>query len=383
MDFEWSQEDRDYRAELRAFLEQTLPENWEEISTEGPGGDAQVAFSEGFCGELADRGWLTQHWPAEYGGRDATPWRHAVVGEEMWERNEPRGPRYMTVNWVGPAIMKFGTEEQKQLHLTKISRGEVVWAQGFSEPEAGSDLAALRTRATLSEDGEHYIVDGSKIWTSYVNHAHYCFLVVRTDPESKGRRGTSVLLVPLDLPGIELREIPAILGKKYFHELFFRNVRVPVSCRLGPENDGWSVAMYALAYERVGAAHYTRAGRTLDAIAAEAKRKGLLSDPGVLERLGEARAGIEAARLLTWDVIDTRAKEKPPGMNTNLARVAGTWAVRAVAELALEIFGAEGLEYGSFADSYYRLGLWAGLASGSTEVQLNLIASRHLGLPRE
>jgi alkylation response protein AidB-like acyl-CoA dehydrogenase len=381
MEFDWSAEDRAFREELRAFLAEMLPANWQEMTREGPGGAAQVAFSEGFCAEMARRGWLTQHWPAEFGGRDASAWRHAVVGEEMWGNGEPRGPRYMTVNWVGPAIMEFGTPEQKQLHLTKISRGESVWCQGFSEPEAGSDLAALRTQAL--RDGDDYVINGSKIWTSYVDHADYCFLVARTDPASRGRRGISVLLVPIDTPGIELREIKGLLGKKYFHEVFFTDCRVPTSCRLGPENDGWTVVTRALAYERVGAAHYQRAQWTLDATARRAGELGLLEDPAVLERLGAAQAVIDVARLHTYKVIDEREKQAPPGPQTNLARVAGTWAVRTVAELTFELFGYEGLGYGSFADSYFRLGMWAGTASGTTEVQLNLIASRHLGLPRE
>ena len=146
MEFGWSEDDLAFRAELRAFLDAALPADWDEIAKGGPGSDEQVAFSRHFCAALAERGWLTQHWPAEYGGRDAPPWRHAIVGEEMWARGEPRGPQYMNVNWIGPAIMRFGSEEQKQLHLPPIARGDSFWCQGFSEPEAGSDLVALRTR---------------------------------------------------------------------------------------------------------------------------------------------------------------------------------------------------------------------------------------------
>lgn len=381
MEFDWSAEDCAYREELQAFLHEMLPPDWDRMTREGPGGADQVAFSETLCSAMADRGWFTQHWPSEYGGNDASAWRHAVVGEEMWANGEPRGPRYMTVNWVGPAIMQYGTEEQKQLHLSRISRGDVVWCQGFSEPEAGSDLAALRTLAI--RDGDDYVINGSKIWTSYVDHAHFCFLVVRTDPASRGRQGISVLLVPMDAPGIELREISGLLGKKYFHEVFFDDCRVPTSCLLGPEDEGWSVVIRALAFERVGAAHYQRAQRTLDAAAERARALGLLDDSSVLERLGAAQAVVDVARLHTYKVIDEREKDAPPGPSTNLARVAGTWAVRTVAELTFELFGFEGLEYGSFSDSYFRLGMWAGTASGTTEVQLNLIASRHLGLPRE
>jgi alkylation response protein AidB-like acyl-CoA dehydrogenase len=287
----------------------------------------------------------------------------------------------MNVNWIGPAIMRVGSEDQQREHLARISRGDVLWCQGFSEPEAGSDLAALRTLAL--RDGDVYVVNGSKIWTSYVNHAEFCFLLVRTDPASRRQQGLSVLLVPMDLPGIEVREIPAVVGERYFHEVFFTDVRVPLACRLGPEGEGWSVVSYALQYERVGAARYARAALTLDRLAAEARRRGRLADPGWLERLGEAWALVEAARLLTYRVIDQRAHGLPPSADSNVARVAGTRAEQAVADLALELLGAESLAYGSFGDAQFRSAMTAGVAVGATEVQLNLIASRVLGLPRE
>jgi alkylation response protein AidB-like acyl-CoA dehydrogenase len=256
-----------------------------------------------------------------------------------------------------------------------------LWSQGFSEPEAGSDLVSLRTLAI--RDGDDYVVNGSKIWTSYVNHAQYCFLLVRTDPESKRHKGISILLCPTDLAGIEIREIPSVVGERYFHEVFFTDVRVPASCLLGPENEGWGVVAHALQYERVGAARYARAALTLDELAKLAEQRGQLEDPTVLEKLGEARALCEASRLLTYRVIDLRAHGSPPTADTNVARVAGTMAERAVSELALELFGAEALEYGHFAESHFRLAMTAGVAVGTTEINLNLVASRFLGLPRE
>jgi alkylation response protein AidB-like acyl-CoA dehydrogenase len=381
VDFEWSEDDARFREALRAFLDAELPPDWEELSRHGPGSDVQAAFSRSFCARLAERGWLTQSWPRAYGGADATPWRHAILSEEMWGRGEPRGSQYMNVNWIGPAIMKYGSEEQKRHHLGRIARGDVLWCQGFSEPEAGSDLVALRTLAL--RDGDHYVVNGSKIWTSYVNGAELCFLLVRTDPESRRHQGISVLLAPMEAPGIEVREILSVVGERYFHELFFANARIPVSCRLGPEGQGWDVVSYALAYERVGAMRYARAGRTLDAIAAHAGARGLLDDPAVQEKLGAARAAVEAARLLSYRVIDLRARGAAPSADTQLARVAGTLCENAVSELALEIFGPDALEYGHFADAYFRLAMTAGVAVGTTEIHLNLIASRWLDLPRE
>jgi alkylation response protein AidB-like acyl-CoA dehydrogenase len=277
--------------------------------------------------------------------------------------------------------MRYGTEEQKAQHLPPISRGEVLWCQGFSEPEAGSDLVALRTAAL--RDGDDYVVNGSKVWTSYSNHADFIILLVRTDPSSKKHHGISVLLVPMDTPGIEVREIPSVVGDRYFHEVFFTDVRVPLSTRLGPENQGWDVVTYALQLERTGAARYARAARTLDRLVELARARGLLEDPLVVDRLAEARTECEAARMLTYRVIDQRAHDLPPMTDTQIARVANATADYRVGELAVEILGSEALEYGSFADSNFRLAMTAGVAVGATEVQLNLIAARHLGLPRE
>jgi len=381
LEFDWSQDDIQHRKDIREFLAQELPDNWEEISQHGPGGDSQAAFSRHFCGRMAQKGWLTQHWPSEYGGRDCEPWRHSIVGEELWAIGEPRGSQYMNVNWIGPAIMNYGSEGQKQLHLPKISAGEVMWCQGFSEPEAGSDLVALRTRA--EKVGDSYVINGSKIWTSYCNHADFIFLLVRTDGDSKRHKGISVLLVPMDTPGIEIREIPSVVGERYFHEVFFTDVTVPVDVLLGEENQGWTVVNFALQFERIGAARYARAAVTLDKLAEVAAERGLLADPIIVDRLGEARALCEAARVLVYKVIDLRAKNRPPTADTQLARVLSTTCDNAIGRLALELFGPESREYGSFADSNFRLAMTAGVAVGATEVQLNLIASRFLELPKE
>jgi alkylation response protein AidB-like acyl-CoA dehydrogenase len=187
----------------------------------------------------------------------------------------------------------------------------------------------------------------------------------------------------MDLSGIEVREIPSVVGERYFFEVFFTDVRVPVACRLGPEHAGWDVVTWSLAHERVGAARYARAAHTLGALAEWARERGLLADARLRERLGEALALCEAARLLVYRVIDLRAKGSPPSADTNVARVAGTAAERAVAELALEVCGPEALEHGHFAEAHHRLALTAGVAVGTTEINLNLVAARFLGLPRE
>jgi alkylation response protein AidB-like acyl-CoA dehydrogenase len=381
VEFSWSDEERALREALRAFLAEALPADWDARAQGGPGGDAVVRFARTLCPALAARGWLVPHWPAAWGGQDAPAWRHWIVGEELWACGEPRGPQYMNVNWIGPTILRFGSEAQRRTHLPPIAAGVAFWCQGFSEPEAGSDLAALRTRAV--RDGDHYVVDGSKLWTSYANHAGHCFLLARCDPGSQRQRGLVVLLVPMDLPGIEVREVPSLVGERYFHEVSFAGVRVPVACRLGEEGQGWEVITWALQYERIGAARYARAARTLDALAARAAAEGRLDDPTLLERLGEARALCEAARVLAYRVIDGRARGLPPTADSNLARLAGTEAERVVAELAFELEGPAALANGSFADAQMRMAMTAGVAVGASEIQLNLVAQRLLGLPRE
>jgi alkylation response protein AidB-like acyl-CoA dehydrogenase len=379
VDFGWSDEEVAFRKELRQFLDTELPEWWGVSATtlESP---EHLALSKEFAGKLAARGWLTPHWPAAYGGRDASAWQHLILGEEMWARGEPRGPQYMNVNWIGPAIIAYGTDEQKREHLPRMARGEVLWCQGFSEPDAGSDLAALRTRA--DRVGDEYLVNGRKIWTSYANVADVCFLLVRTDPASERNRGISILLVPTGTPGFEVRAIDAVVGPHAFHELVFTDMRVPQSCRLGPENEGWEIIRYALAYERVGAPRYARTALVLDEVAARAGARGIGADPSVCERLARARALCEAARVLAYRVIDERARGLAPSATAYVARAAMVQAERAVAESAMDVLGAEALQEGSLADTQFRGSLAAGLAAGSYEVQLNLVARLLLGLPK-
>ncbi|HTO40251.1 MAG TPA: acyl-CoA dehydrogenase family protein, partial [Rhizomicrobium sp.] len=268
MDFSWSGDDITYRNAVRAFLSNALPSGWSGYNKSDL--KKYKADATKFCQALSERGWLTQNWPIEYGGQDASPWRHAILSEELWPLGEPRGAQYMNVNWIGPAIMAAGTPDQKAYHLRRISAGDVFWCQGFSEPDAGSDLPSLRTRAV--RDGDDYIVNGSKIWTSHVGTADFCFLLVRTDPQASKRQGISILLVPMDTPGLEVRHIDGFVGEQAFHQLVFTDMRVPCAYRLGDENQGWNIVRKALAYERVGAAHYETARLLLDKIVAEARR---------------------------------------------------------------------------------------------------------------
>ncbi|MFE3176726.1 acyl-CoA dehydrogenase family protein [Amycolatopsis sp. NPDC059090] len=379
MEFAWDRADVAFRRELGDFLDRELA-GWDRSET-GLGSAVYSDFSRGFVGRLAEKGWLTPHWPREYGGGGQGAWQHFVLGEEMWRRGEPRGPQYMNVNWVGPAIIKYGTEDQRRKLLPPIARGEVFWCQGFSEPEAGTDLAALRTKAV--RDGDSYVLNGQKIWTSYANVADYCFLLARTGSAAAGRDGISVFLLPLNTPGAQVRRIPGFVGDHSFNELFLTDARIPADCLLGEENKGWEIVRRTLAYERVGAPRYARAALVLDRLAAEVRASGQLADPGIQEQFGGARAACEAARVLVYRVIDERAKAKEPSPMAYQARAAMVQAERAVGDLALDVLGSEALVEGALGDAQFRNSLGAGIAAGSYEVQLNLISRLILELPKD
>ena len=379
MDFAWSEEEERFRAELEGFVVEHLPEDWDRP----PGSLGSSVWSPAtgaFAEALAQHGLLVPSWPKEYGGNAASSWQQQIVAEVMWANGEPRGPQYMNVNWIGPALIEFGTGEQRERFLGPMAAGSVVWCQGFSEPDAGSDLASIRTRA--ERDGISYIVNGRKIWTSYADTAQYCFLLVRTGTDAARHRGLSVLLVPMNTPGIEVRKIPAIVGDHAFHELTFTDVVVAESARLGAENGGWAVVVRTLANERVGLPRYIRGEQVLDLVAQWAEKAGILEQERVLALLGEAFAACEAARLLVYRVVDERAKGRPPSGLANVARVAAVEAERMVADATVELMGEEGLVSGRLADVQHRNSLAVGLAGGTFEVQLNLVSQLVLDLPR-
>ncbi|MCE9622640.1 MAG: acyl-CoA dehydrogenase family protein [Actinomycetia bacterium] len=379
MEFGWDDEHSGYRTELVSFLNEELPDHWHG-ETAILGSEANTKYSRRFAGLLAERGWLTPHWPVDFGGFDASPWMLAVLGEELWSRGEPRGPQYMNANWIGPSIMANGTPEQQARYLPPISRGDVIWCQGFSEPDAGTDLASLRTRA--ERDGDVYIVNGTKIWTSYGDVAEHCYLLVRTNPDAESHRGITVLLVDMPTPGLQVSTIPGVVGDHSFNELIFTDVRIPVANRLGDENEGWTVVREALSYERVGSPRWARAAFMLNETIEVATADGRTIDPIAIEAIGIAKAACEAARVLSYRVIDERARNIPPSPNGNLARVAMVQAERLVAEACLAIDAGHTLTYRSPSNYQFRKSLAAGVAAGAYEVQLNLISRLHLGLPK-
>lgn len=376
MDFHWDDEQRAFRDVVRRFLAAHLPKDWEALA-HGPGSRFQAAFSKRFCAQLASAGLLVPHWPRRWGGKEADSWTAFILAEEMWEAGEPRGGQYMNVNWIGPTLMRFASEEQQERYIPPMARGEILWCQGFSEPEAGSDLASLRTRA--EKCGAVYRVNGQKIWTSYAGDADSCFLLARTSP---GKGGISVFLVPMDTPGITVRQIPSLIGEGDIHEVFFDDVEIRADALLGREGQAWEIARAALALERVGIPRFALADRALLRAVERLKRTGRLGC-AVLEQAAVARAACEAARLYSYGIVDKRRHGLTPGAEENAARYATVMAERLVGEFVVEhvpesLSGADPVLL-----AHHQRAIVAGIASGAAEIQLNLIASRMLGLPRE
>lgn len=380
MDFEWSDSQRQFRARVAEFLKSELPDEWNEIARHGPGSRQQTEFSLRFCPRLADAGLLVPHWPKEFGGEDATIWEHFIIGEEMWAAGEPRGAQYMNVNWIGPTIMRFGTNEQKAFHLPRAAQGKAIWCQGFSEPSAGSDLASLRTSAV--RDGDNFVINGTKIWTSYAALADHCFLLARTS--GKRSDGICIFLVPMDTPGITVRAIPSLVGEGDIHEVFFKDVTVPATAMLGEEGQAWSIITYSLGNERVGIPRYEFSRRTLDSLVARLKEEGRWNDEYIRFRAGQTLSACEAARMLVYRVVDERSRGAAPSSESSLARFAVVNADHAVSNFALEFLPH------CYADDtlpllkpHHERAIASGIASGAAEIQLSIIAKSFLELPPE
>jgi alkylation response protein AidB-like acyl-CoA dehydrogenase len=387
MEFAFTDDEERFRTELRAFLAEELPAWWRGMFVDDP---RAIPFTRAFCRKLAARGWLTMAWPREHGGEDASPWKQAILREEMWAHDEPRGPQYMNLNYIGPCIMRFGSPEQKQRFLPPMAAGDVLWTQGFTEPGAGSDLAAVATRAEPRGDG--FVVTGQKTWNSYADApADWCFLLARTEPAASRRQdGLSVLLVDMRTPGITVRPIASMAGPHELNEIFFDGVAVPRDALLGRAGQGWEIVTAGLAFERVGIARYARAGRVIELLVAHVRAAGLAADPDVRRTLADLRVRYEAARLLSYRAISLQAESRVPTVEASIARLHNTQLEQLVGHVGLEILGlggllthdAPGAPLAGLVHRQWVRNVPTTIAAGTLEVQKNIIARRGLGLPR-
>jgi alkylation response protein AidB-like acyl-CoA dehydrogenase len=380
VDFEMGQNAQQLRGELRQLVHDHVPHDFLGAFTDDP---ADLEVAQRFCRLLAQRGLLCMAWPEEFGGRGASVWEQTVVREEMWAHHEPRGAQYMGVNWVGPTIMRHGTPEQQRKHLPPIARGEVIWCQGFSEPEAGSDLASLRTAAT--RDGDGWRVNGQKIWTSYATMAQWCFLLARTSKVGEGaatkkQQGLTIFLVPMDDPAIQVRPIRAMLGPHHLNEVFFDDLRVTEADVLGEVDGGWSIVQDVLSFERVGIARYARCERLLQA-APNALGERWDDLPAELRgRWARMLLHCRRARLLAYRLVSMQSTGRVQPGDAAAYRIAVTKLDQDSAEVLMEVIAAVPRDdtdtryFRAEIEDHWRYSQASTLASGSIEVQRMLLS---------
>lgn len=367
-----------FREEARTWLEQHVPT--EARPTEG----SEVrAFDAAWQRTQHDGGWAGIDWPTEYGGRGLSLFEQVVWYEELVRAGAPTFSCFLVaLNNVGPTLMLHGTEEQRHHHLGRILSGESPWCQGFSEPEAGSDLASLRTRAEF--DGDELVVSGQKIWTSFAQWADYGEVLVRTDSDTSSKhRGLTLLIVDMSSPGVEVRPIRQIDGNPEFCEVFFDEVRVPVADVLGEINNGWHAAMSTLAVERGPAVLDMRLASIIhsDAMIAEARERGLLEDRRIASRLARLRADGAAVRAMAYQQVSDATPGARPGPETTAIRAFHVQLEQRIARMGVDLLGAESLQSGEAADLWLRQ-FMSTIGGGTIDVQKNVIGERVLGLPR-
>ncbi len=378
MEFRFSAEDEAFRQEVRAFIRAELP---------------KVREGESFTKKLAAKGWLTMSWPPEYGGQGAPHLRQLVYNEEMAYHRAPG--QTMGADRVGPTLILFGTAEQKARFLPAIARDEATWCQGFSEPGSGSDLASLQTRAL--RDGDSWVINGQKIWTSNAQHADFMILLARTDPDAPKHRGITYFLVDMKLPGISVRPLVQMTGQAGFNEVFFDDVRVPADMVVGEVNRGWYVSAATLDFERSGIGRVIGGLRTFEEVVAYAKaapaRDGgggsLYDRPATRLALADIALGFQVGRLMSYRVAWMQSRGLVPNYEASMAKTFGTELHQRMARVAFTTLGLRG---------QVMEGAWAPLggqvpmavlqtvsltiAAGTSEINRNIIATRGLGLPR-
>jgi alkylation response protein AidB-like acyl-CoA dehydrogenase len=381
-------DDDAFREQVRAWLGEHLAGEWAPLKGLGSSGNGQEAYDERLAWNrhLAEHGWTCLGWPEELGGRGLSLSQQVIFHEEYARADAPELVNHLGEQLLGPTLIEFGTDEQKERFLPGIRAVDELWCQGYSEPGAGSDLAAVSTRAVLDEDAGEWVVDGQKVWTSWAHKADWIFVIARTEPGSSRHHGLSFLLVPLDQDGIEIRPIEQITGGSEFNEVFFSSARTPSSMIVGEPGDGWKVAMALLGFERGVSVLGQQVGfeRELNAVIDLARSTGALDDPVLRDRLAAQSAEFEVMRVNAVRSLT----EATPGAD-NVAKLVWSGWHRRLGELAMEVSGAGSL---TAKNAWYELDRWQNLFlfsradtlyGGSDEIQRNILAERVLGLPKE
>jgi len=408
MDLTYPAEAEAFRVEIRRWLEDHLPDGWFE-----PGfamdGEAKVQFQKEWTSTLFEGGWICASWPAEYGGKGLSTMEAVVLNEEFARAGAPLRADFFGDTLVGPTILQWGTEEQKKFFLPKILSGEIAWCQGFSEPDAGSDLANLGTKAVL--DGDEWVINGQKIWTTQGFVADYIFVLCRTDPEASKHKGISYLLCPMDQPGIEVRPIHQVDGAAEFAEVFFTDARCPKENVVGGVNNGWNVAMTTLGFERGTSATtgYRRFEKELEVIIDKARANGKIDDPFVRQDLARAWSKVQIMRINGLRTLTSVVQEKKDFGVAVLGAVNKMfWSEyhQHVMNLAIDVLGPEGQiltgdpeveesvpGYGvrrtnsDYPASALQSGFFFSRSEtiwgGTSQIQRNIVGERVLGLPKE
>jgi len=401
MDLTYPPEAEAFRTEIRSWLDANLPENFQELR-----GEERKEFNEQWVRKLYEGGWICASWPREYGGKGLTTMQQVVLNEEFARVGAPMRADFFGDTLVGPTILQWGTEEQKKEFLPQILRGQIAWCQGFSEPDAGSDLAGLKARAEL--DGDEWVINGQKVWTTQAQHADYVFLLARTDPEAPKHAGISYLLVPMKQPGVEVRPIEQIDGSAEFNEVFFNNARCPKENVVGGVNNGWKVAMTTLGFERGTSAttSHRRFQRELEDVIDAARKNGKAADPLTRQQLAHAWSKVKIMEINGLrSLSDVLHGTKQAAALGALNKMYWSEYHKDVMELAIDILGMDGQILTGKSDEDFVPGvgrrrgrstypvsplqasfffsrsetIWGGTA----EIQRNIVGERVLGLPKE
>jgi hypothetical protein len=374
-------DDESFRREVRAFVEREYPRELRYILHR-----ARWHEMKGWWGKLCDRGWIAPNWPREWGGMALDAGKMVILLEEF-ERHGVARPPDQGITQVGPLIMRFGTQAQKDHYLPRTRSGEYIWCQGYSEPNAGSDLASLQTAAVL--EGDHFIVNGQKIWTSLADDSTHIYLLVRTDKSAKKQLGISFLLVDLKTPGITLRPIRNLAGHEEFSQVFFDNVRVPRDALVGLLNDGWTVAKALLGFERLGIGSPRRPQYALNRLESVARAKGLFADAGFVDRFTALKLDLEDGAALYGRFVEQAKRGEPLGPDVSMLKIWTMETWQRLAELLVEAGAEEGVIAGvqdvagvetDFLNPFY-YSRPATIYGGSSEIQRNILARYVLKLP--